>query len=137
MSIVNTFFLYAITAIVFFAIDLLWLGIVAKNLYDQHLGALLLEKINWAAAILFYIIYIGGIQVFVLHPVILEGAGLLKAAIMGGALGFFAYSTFDLTSLALFKGWSVTVVLIDILWGTVLTGTVAAVALWLARMFIR
>ncbi len=137
MSIVNTFLLYAITAIVFFAIDLLWLGIVAKNLYDQHLGALLLEKVNWAAAILFYIIYIGGIQVFVLHPAILGGTGLLKAAIMGGLLGFFAYSTFDLTSLALFKGWSMTVVLIDILWGTFLTGTVAAVALWLARMFIR
>ena len=137
MSLANILLLYAITAIVFFMIDLLWLGVVAKNLYEQYLGALLLEKVNWVAAILFYLIYIGGIQLFVLQPAILGGSGLLKTAVMGGLLGFFAYSTFDLTSLALFKGWSVTVVLIDILWGTFLTGSVAALALWLARIFIR
>ena len=137
MSIANVLLLYATTAIVFFMIDLFWLGVVAKGLYAEYLGELLLQKVNWGAAILFYLIYIGGIQVFVLIPAIQNGSSLLMTAVMGGLLGFFAYSTFDLTSLALFKGWSVKVVVIDIVWGTFLTGTVSILTLWLARNFIR
>lgn len=124
---------YALTAGVFFLIDLLWLGVVAKGLYDRHIGGLLRDQVNWTAAVLFYAMYIGGMQLFVLAPAMEGGWGVLRTAVMGGMLGLFAYATFDLTSLALIRGWSTTIALIDMAWGTVLTGTTAAATLWLAR----
>ena len=124
--------IYGLTALIFFAIDLLWLGIVAKDLYAHHLGGLLKEKVNWWAAVLFYLVYIGGILAFVLVPALQNGNGILWAVMYGAMLGLFAYCTFDLTCLALVRGWPVSIALIDILWGTVLTGTTAGVSLWLA-----
>jgi uncharacterized membrane protein len=132
----NILFLYALTVGVFFLIDLLWLGVVAKGFYQRYMGSLMRENVNWVAAVLFYLIYIGGIQVFVLLPAIQADTGVLKTTIMGGLLGFFAYSTFDLTSLALLKNWSITVVVVDIIWGILLTGSTAGVVLWLFRSIV-
>jgi uncharacterized membrane protein len=130
-------YLYGVTAGVFFAIDLLWLGVVAKGLYARHIGGLLRDQVNWIAAILFYAIYIGGIQLFVLIPALQAESSILRTAVMGGLLGFFAYATFDLTSLALIRNWTTTIVLIDLAWGTILTGSTAAAALWLARAVLK
>ena len=99
--------IYGLTALIFFAIDLLWLGIVAKDLYAHHLGGLLKEKVNWWAAVLFYLVYIGGILAFVLVPALQNGNGILWAVMYGAMLGLFAYCTFDLTCLALVRGWPV------------------------------
>ena len=68
------------------------------------MGNLMRENVNWFAAVLFYLIYVGGIQIFVLMPAIQADSGILRAALMGGLLGLFAYSTFDLTGLALLVG---------------------------------
>jgi uncharacterized membrane protein len=125
--------IYGLTVVVFFVVDLFWLGFAAKGLYDRHIGDLLREQVNWTAAVLFYLIYIGGIQLFVLIPAIQDGHGLVRTAVLGGLLGFFAYSTFDLTSLALLKGWSVPIVVVDLVWGTFLTGSTAVATLWLVR----
>jgi uncharacterized membrane protein len=125
--------MYATTAVVFFVIDLFWLGWAAKGLYDKYIGGFLKEQVNWAAALLFYGIYIGGIQLFVLTPALQGGSGILRTAVMGGLLGMFAYSTFDLTALALFRDWPVTVTVLDIIWGTVLTGGTSAAVLWIVR----
>ena len=133
LSFGNMVLLYGATACVFFVIDLIWLGTAAKGLYDRHIGNLLREQVNWPAAILFYAIYIGGIQWFVLLPELQSGSGVLRTAVMGGLLGLFAYCTFDLTALALIRGWSATIAAIDIAWGTVLTGTTAAIVMWMAR----
>ncbi len=126
---------YGLTAGVFFIIDLFWLGAAAKGLYERHIGSLLRENVNWTAAILFYLMYIGGIQYFVLIPALQEGQGILQTAITGGLLGFFAYCTFDLTCLALIRNWSIFITVIDIVWGTLLTGFTSAITLWLARLF--
>lgn len=134
MDFKETTILYVVTAAVFFIIDLLWLGVFAKGFYDKHLGGLLSEQVNWTAAVLFYIIYIGGILVFVLIPGLKGGESVLKIAFMGGLLGFFAYSTFDLTSLALIRGWPVIVVWVDIVWGVVLTAAVSAVSASVHRL---
>ena len=128
---------YGITAGVFFILDLFWLGFAAKAIYDRYIGSLLREQVNWAAAILFYAIYIGGIQLFVLVPALQDGSGIMRTAIMGGLLGFFAYATFDLTCLALIRNWSTTIVVVDIIWGTFLTGGTAAIVLWLARTILK
>ena len=69
---------YGLTAGVFFMIDLFWLGAAAKGLYERHIGSLLRENVNWTAAILFYLMYIGGIQYFVLIPALQEGQGILQ-----------------------------------------------------------
>jgi uncharacterized membrane protein len=124
---------YVLTAGVFFLIDLVWLGVAAKGLYDRHIGGLLRGRVNWTAAVIFYLVYIGGIQIFVLAPALADGSGLLPTALMGGLLGLFAYATFDLTALALLRGWSMSITVVDMAWGTVLTGSTAAVVLWLAR----
>lgn len=132
----DIFLLYGMTAAVFFIIDLVWLGAAAKGLYDRHIGGLLREQVNWVAAVLFYLLYIGGIQFFVLIPALQENSGIAHTALVGSLLGLFAYSTFDLTCLALIRNWSVTITIIDILWGTFLTGSTAALVIWLTRFVI-
>lgn len=132
----NMLMAYGLTAGIFFLIDLFWLGLAAKGLYARHVGELMRERVNWTAALLFYAIYIGGILTFVVVPALQDGSSLLRTAIMGGLLGFFAYSTFDLTCLALIRGWSVAITVVDMIWGTVLTGSTAAAAVLLSRMFI-
>ena len=65
--------LYGISFIIFFAIDLFWLGVVAKNLYQRYLGNLLRPDVNWIAAIVFYLLFIGGLVIFVLMPALDQG----------------------------------------------------------------
>jgi uncharacterized membrane protein len=117
--------LYAGMTVVFFAIDLVWLGVVAQSFYQRQIGFLLAEDIRWGAALLFYAIYIAGILVFAVLPG-LDADALARTAALGAFLGFFAYATFDLTSLALFEGFPARVVVVDMAWGTVLTATVAS-----------
>lgn len=117
--------LYGLMAVAFFAIDVVWIGTVASSFYDRYLGHMLRPEVNWAAALIFYAIYISGILVFAVLPGLAAGS-LARTVTLGAFLGFFAYATFDLTCMALFDRFPWTVVVIDIAWGTVLTGTVAA-----------
>jgi uncharacterized membrane protein len=137
LGIANIAMVYGLTAGIFFIIDLFWLGAAARGLYDRHIGGLLRDQVNWAAAVLFYLIYIGGILVFVQIPALSGNWSILRVALYGGMLGFFAYATFDLTSLALIRNWSVTITVVDLIWGTVLTGSTAALSVWLGRLLIR
>lgn len=128
---------YGITLIVFFAIDLVWIGVVAKNFYSATIGGLLRDQVNWLAAILFYLIYIGGISLFVLLPALESGSSVMRVAVTGGLLGLFAYATFDLTALALLKNWSVVVTVVDMIWGTLLTGSTAAASFWIVQHVLK
>ena len=116
---------YLLTAVVFFAIDLTWLGVIAKNLYRKYLGGFLSDTVNWTAAFIFYALFIVGIFIFSILPAV-EKNSFSHAVIMGGLFGFFTYATYDLTNLATLKNWPLTIVYIDIIWGTILTGLVAA-----------
>ncbi|MDX9893198.1 MAG: DUF2177 family protein [Patescibacteria group bacterium] len=113
---------YLISLIIFLAIDLVWLGMVAKNIYQQQLGQLMRPNPNWLAAIIFYAIYVVGILVFIVYP---YQQNLTKVLLMGALFGFIAYATFDLTSLAVIKNWPLKMTIIDLIWGAVLTGSVA------------
>ncbi len=117
--------LYVPTAVVFLVIDLVWLGFVAAGFYERHLAHLLADRVRWGAAALFYLVYVAGIVVFAVLPGLGDGS-LMRAVALGGFLGFMAYATFDLTSLALFRDVPVTMVVVDLVWGTVLTASVAA-----------
>jgi uncharacterized membrane protein len=117
--------LYFLTSAAFLTIDLIWLGVVARSFYGDRLAHLMRETPVWPAALAFYALYIGGILVFAVLPA-LQAVELWRAVALGGFLGLVAYATFDLTSLALIRDFPVTVVLVDLVWGTVLTATVAA-----------
>jgi uncharacterized membrane protein len=125
-------YLYFLTIPVFFGIDMIWLGFVAKGFYRNNLGHLLRPDVNWTAALVFYLLYIGGILIFATMPA-LENKSLYQAVVLGGLFGFFAYATYDLTNLATLKGWPLNVVIVDIIWGIVLTASVAAASFLIGR----
>jgi uncharacterized membrane protein len=125
-------YLYFLTIPVFFGIDLIWLGFVAKGFYRNNLGHLLRSDVNWSAALVFYLLYIGGILIFATLPA-LEKKSLYQAVVLGGLFGFFAYATYDLTNMATLKDWPLNVVIVDIIWGIVLTASVAAVSFLIGR----
>jgi uncharacterized membrane protein len=124
--------LYALTIPVFFGIDLVWLGVVAKNLYRDAIGNLMRPSPNWPVAIVFYLLYIVGILIFAVRPG-LEAGSLLTALKYGALFGFFAYMTYDLTNLATLEGWPARLAVIDTVWGSVLTGSVASVSYLIGR----
>lgn len=134
MTIVHFLYLYIMTIPAFFIIDMIWLGTVAPKFYQSQIG-FLLGPVNWTAAIIFYLIYIVGIIFFAVGPA-LEAGSLSKAILLGAMFGFFAYATYDFTNLATVKDWPVLVTVVDLLWGTVLTGSVAGVSYYLGKTFL-
>lgn len=126
MNITKYFIIYLIAVFVFFVVDMIWLGVIAKNLYQNSLKGLLRDKPNWTAAVIFYLLFIVGIIIFAVAPAIRDDS-LLTAVIYGVLFGFFTYATYDLTNYATLKNWPFNIVVIDILWGMVLTGTVSTV----------
>jgi uncharacterized membrane protein len=126
---------YLLTAVVFFAIDLTWLGLIAKNLYRKYLGGFLSDTVNWTAAFVFYALFIIGIFIFSILPAV-EKNSFSHAVIMGGLFGFFTYATYDLTNLATLKNWPLTIVYIDIIWGSIFTGLVAAAGYWITKKIL-
>ncbi len=127
---------FLVVLVVFFAIDIFWLGVVARNLYAKYLGFIMAPNVNWAAALLFYVIFIIGVMVFVLQPA-LEKQSLMHAFIMGAFFGFVTYATYDLTNLATLKDWPITITIIDLIWGTVLSSSVSAISyLIISRFFL-
>lgn len=128
--------LYAACTAVFFALDITWLGFVAKRFYQRQMGHLLADETKWGAAIAFYLIYVAAIVVLCVVPAI-EKQSVARALALGAVFGLAAYAAFDLTSLALLKGFPGGVVPIDLAWGVVLTASVSAAgyyaAGWLQR----
>jgi uncharacterized membrane protein len=132
MSLLALAKLYLSMAAVFFAIDLVWLGLVAASFYQDHLGHLLSPQVRWGPALLFYSIFIAGILVFAVLPG-LEAGSLPRTLALGAFLGCFAYATFDLTCLALFRDFPVRVVVVDMIWGTCLSALVSGAGFGVGR----
>lgn len=115
--------------------DALWLTVVASKFYKSQLGGLLLEKPNMTAAVIFYVIYVVGVVAFVLSPAIEKGSWLYALG-YGALFGFVAYATYDLTNLSTIKGFTTKVVVVDMVWGTVLTAAVSFIAYGIIRQWI-
>lgn len=118
---------YFVALLTFLAIDGLWLTVVAKNFYAKHLGYLMAKTPNLAAAGIFYLIYILGIVVLVLSPALQKGS-LATAVLTGALFGLCGYATYDLTNLATIKDWPLLVTVVDLIWGTFLSGAVAGIS---------
>ncbi len=118
---------YAVTFGVFFAIDIFWLGLVAPKFYSSQLGSLMTDQVNWIAALLFYLLYIAALLILIINPAV--KAESIKMALLNGALfGLVAYATYDLTNLATLKNWPLLMTVVDLIWGTFITGATASLA---------
>ncbi len=127
--------LYLVTFGFFLLIDMIWLGLVARNFYREHLGFLMKTNINWPAAIIFYLIFVGGLVYFVIYPSLSHGSW--TTALMAGIFfGIVTYATYDLTNLATVKNWPLTVTLVDILWGAFLSGTLSLIGFFYGKNFL-
>ena len=119
----------------FLAIDMVWLGIVARGFYRKHLGFLLTDQPNWWAAAVFYLLFVAGLLVFAVFPG-LNANSLRKAVLLGSLFGLITYATYDLTNLATVKNWPLLVTVVDMAWGAVLAAAVSAVG-YLAGTWLR
>lgn len=137
------FMAYVATALVFGVLDAVWLRQAGPALYRPTLGDLLTDKFRLAPAIVFYAIFVAGLTYFAVVPGILSNAGSgismfagVPLSVMHGALlGLFGYATYALTNQATMKVWPAQVTLIDLAWGTVISGFAAGVATFVVTRF--
>ena len=116
---------YLIALVLLLAIDLVWLGWVARSFYVAQLGDLMRPQPGLVAAGLFYAIYAAGLVHFAVLPGLREDCWP-SALAQGALLGLVAYATYDLSNLATLKGWPFALSMVDLAWGTALSGVVAA-----------
>lgn len=126
---------YLATAAVFFGLDFIWLGKVATTFYRSQLGDMMRDRPDFVAAGIFYLIYVAGLVYFAVQPY-LSGGSIGQAFLAGAILGLIAYGTYDITNLSTLKNWPLAMSLVDMAWGTVLSGTAAALGLLITRKFI-
>ncbi len=115
-------------------LDGAWLSFAVSRLYRPGIGHLMADKPKAIPALIFYILYAAGVTYLIVLPA-LAGGGRTGAAIRGAVLGLVAYGTYDLTSLAILRGWAVRVTVLDMIWGAILTGVSAAVAVAVTQHF--
>jgi uncharacterized membrane protein len=124
--------LFLIALPVFFVIDMVWLVLVAKKFYQEHIGFLMRPDINWFAAIFFYILFIAGLVIFVISPAV-EKHSWVHALLFGAFFGLITYATYDLTNLATLKDWPLLVTVVDLIWGTVLASSISLITYLIAN----
>lgn len=131
----STLYLYLGTFVAFLAIDAFWLGLVAPKFYTGQIGHLMAPSPNFLAAGIFYAIYVVGILVFAVMPA--QDVGPMRALALGAAFGFVAYATYDLTNLSTLRDWPILVTVVDLAWGTFLTGTAALAGYYISQWISR
>lgn len=125
---------YVVTIIVFFLIDIVWLGVISKNLYLEKIGHLMKDDVNWTAAGLFYLLFIAGLLFFVINPALAKDSW--KYALLAGAFfGMITYATYDMTNLATLKDWPIQVTILDIIWGSLLCGVTSMITFFVMSHF--
>ncbi len=132
MTGIKWLWLYLISFAAFLAIDAVWLFTMSGRFYKAQLGDLMRDQPNLPVALLFYVFYVAGVLVLAVMPGV-EAGSVLKAAAYGALLGFVAYGTYDITNLSTVRDWPVIVTVVDLVWGSVLTATVATVGYYAAR----
>ena len=129
----NILKLFVTATVSFLVLDLLWLLLFARRMYQNNLGHLL-GQTKFMPAVIFYMIYLIGILFFVVNPS-LEKGSLFYAIAAGGFLGLLSYGTYDLTNLATIKNWPAIITIIDLIWGTVVTASVSGITVFVAQHF--
>lgn len=125
---------YLLALTLFLAMDLVWLGYVAKDFYLARMGAIMLDRPKMGIAALFYTVYVIGLMVFVIMPALSDG-NWQTAALNGALFGFFTYLTYDATAYAVLKGYDPLVAIIDTAWGSFVAAAVSAGTVTLIHAF--
>ncbi|MBU0997433.1 MAG: DUF2177 family protein [Firmicutes bacterium] len=115
---------YGVAFLIFFVIDLIWLTLISRKIYNQYLGSFM-GDVKWVPAILFYLLFVVGLVFFVISPAIAKQS-FATALLSGMLFGLITYATYDLTNLATLKNWPVVITVIDLAWGTALGGIVSS-----------
>ena len=124
-----------IASLIFLIIDVIWLSFATKSFYRPLIGNLLSDKpVMWAAA-LFYILYVFGMALVVIQPCV-DSESIFKTIYTGFIFGLVAYGTYNLTNMAVLKGWSPTVTFVDMFWGGSLTAFSATIGLYIAKKIV-
>jgi uncharacterized membrane protein len=124
---------YIATGISFAVIDSFWLRTMYTRLYQPEIGEILMNGFRLVPAIIFYLLYILGMMIFAVGPALKNGQWQ-HALIYGALFGFFCYMTYDLTNYATLKVWSTKVTILDMIWGTVLTGSASLAGWWITTL---
>lgn len=117
------------TLVAFTGIDFLWLSRMGDAFYRPAMGDMVLSGFRAAPAVVFYLLYSGGLAWIAVRPALASGAWT-SAFVDGAVVGFIAYATYDLTNQATLRHWSTTLTVVDIAWGTLLSAVSAALATW-------
>lgn len=131
----SLFIAYITGLVTMLGLDLVWLQLASTRLYKPRIWHLMSANPDLIAAGIFYLIYIFWVIFFVVAPALRVQSSLLHVFLVGAFFGLVAYATFDLTSQALLRDWSWTVTLLDLIWGALLTGTIALVSVLVTRYF--
>jgi uncharacterized membrane protein len=126
--------LWAIAFALLLIIDMVWLMWLGRGFYVEEIGSLLLEQPNLIAAFAFYALYIAGLVYLVIAPAA-EADSVMKAVISGAVFGLVAYATYDLTNLAVMKGFTLKIALIDMVWGMALSAAVSGLTVKIVSLF--
>jgi uncharacterized membrane protein len=126
---------YFISLITLVLIDGTWLTLMSKRFYAPLIGNLLATHIQLVPIILFYLIYAGGITIFIILPALQDSYSALKIMSLGGLLGLVAYGAYDFTNQATLQNWSTLLTMVDLSWGITLTALTAIIATKLTRFF--
>ncbi|MBS3902835.1 MAG: DUF2177 family protein [Anaplasmataceae bacterium] len=126
---------YVVAAVVMLGVDAIWLSVMSKKFYATQIGHLMSETPKLGPAAIFYIIYILGLTILVLQPALQNNFDYPKVLLWGAVFGMVAYATYDLTNQATLRDWPVIVTVVDIIWGTILTGVVSGVAVYVTQLF--
>jgi uncharacterized membrane protein len=124
--------LYGVGVVVCFGLDLVWIGVVARDFYRRHLGQLLRPDVQWVPAVLFYLLYVAALVTFVVAPAV-ERQSPARAVLLGAFFGLAAYAAYDLTSLALIRGFPTIAAVVDLAWGATLSAVVCGAVYAAAR----
>lgn len=117
---------YLVSMVVMFLLDLIWLSQLAKPIYAQGIGHLMAAEPNLLYAVLFYLVFVFGLMWYGVKPN-LQTSGVKATFFAGATFGFFIYASYDLTNLALLKEWPLGMSVMDLTWGTLLSGAIASV----------
>lgn len=132
----NTLKMFGVSFFTFFVLDLIWLVLIAKNLYNKYLGYIMTDKVIWPAAILFYILFIAGLIFFVISPALSRNQWYY-ALYAGAIYGLITYATYDLTNLATLKDWPLLITVVDLIWGTTVSMTTSTLSFFILRAMDR
>ncbi|MEO8079791.1 MAG: DUF2177 family protein [Caldimonas sp.] len=116
---------YAAALATLLVLDGVWLGVVARDLYQREMGTLLADSVKLAPAAVFYLFYPLALVFLTMAS---PPSGWGEAIGRGAVLGLAAYGAYDLTNLSILRGWPLQISLIDWAWGGVLSAAMAAAA---------